>query len=178
MAWPTSRCFAPRTAPGISDTQCLGPFRPSNGGTRAIFLSLETTTGTARPTSLCSGRRMARGISSTRARGMPMDFRGATETTFRSPSARETTAETMTDELWQRSACDLADGIRQKKYSCREAMESVVRRIDARNPALNAIVFDYTKDAIAEASRADEDLAAGRPRGPLHGVPITIKENV
>jgi amidase len=84
----------------------------------------------------------------------------------------------MTDDLWQRSACDLADGIRRKKYSCREVMDSVVRRIDARNPDLNAIVFDFTKEAIAEAGRADDDLAAGRPRGPLHGVPITIKENV
>lgn len=57
-------------------------------------------------------------------------------------------------------------------------MESVVGRIRSRNGALNAIVYDYTEEALAEASRADEDLAAGRPAGSLHGIPVTIKENV
>jgi amidase len=84
----------------------------------------------------------------------------------------------MTDDLWQRSACDLAEGIRRKAFSCLEVMESVVARIRARNPALNAIVYDYGDAALNEALRADEDLAAGRVRGPLHGVPVTIKENV
>jgi amidase len=81
-------------------------------------------------------------------------------------------------DLWQRSAVELADGLRQKAFSCREVMESVVARIRALNPALNAIVYDYTEEALAEARRADDDLAAGRVRGPLHGVPVTIKENV
>ena len=84
----------------------------------------------------------------------------------------------MADDLWQRSACELADGIRQKKYSCADVMASVVARIRALNPALNAIVYDYTEEALAEARRADDDLAAGRERGPLHGIPVTIKENV
>ena len=84
----------------------------------------------------------------------------------------------MADHLWQMSACDLAEGIRQKRFSCLDAMTSVVGRIRARNPALNAIVYDYSEQALAEARRADADLAAGHPRGPLHGVPITIKENV
>ena len=84
----------------------------------------------------------------------------------------------MTEELWQRSACDLADGIARRMFSAREAMESVVGRIRKRNGALNAIVFDYSDEALAEASRADEEIAAGRARGPLHGVPVTIKENV
>jgi amidase len=84
----------------------------------------------------------------------------------------------MADDLWQLSACDLAEGIQAKRFSCREAMQSVVARIDAANPDLNAIVLDLTQDALAEAKRADEDLAAGRVRGPLHGVPVTIKENV
>src|SRR6185436_10238303 len=43
---------------------------------------------------------------------------------------------------------------------------------------LNAIVYDYTEEAMAEARRADDDLAGGWVRGPLHGVPVTIKENV
>ena len=84
----------------------------------------------------------------------------------------------MADELWQRSACDLAEGIRQRKFSCIEVMESVAGRIRTLNGDLNAIVYDYTEEALAEARRADADIAAGRSRGPLHGVPATIKENV
>ena len=84
----------------------------------------------------------------------------------------------MADDLWRRSACELADGIRKRTYSCREVMDSVVGRIRAKNGALNAIVYDYSEEALAEAQRADDDLAAGRVRGPLHGIPVTIKENV
>jgi len=82
------------------------------------------------------------------------------------------------DELWQRSAVELAEGIARRKFSCREAMESVVGRIRAKNGTLNAIVYDYTEEALAEARRADEELAAGNGRAPLYGVPVTIKENV
>jgi len=84
----------------------------------------------------------------------------------------------MSDELWQLSACETAEGIRTKRFSSREAMESVVRRIRAKNPALNAIVYDHSEEALAAATRADADVAASKPLGPLHGVPITIKENV
>src|SRR5262249_25339900 len=84
----------------------------------------------------------------------------------------------MADTLWQLSACELANGIAHRKFSCREAMESVAARIRARNGALNAIVYDYTAEALEEARHADEELASGRSRGPLHGVPVTIKENV
>src|SRR4051812_6725289 len=84
----------------------------------------------------------------------------------------------MADDLWQQSACDLADGIRRKAFSCEEAMASVVERIRTLNPSLNAIVYDLTTEALAEARRADADLATGTLRGPLHGVPVTIKENV
>src|SRR5438309_1387712 len=84
----------------------------------------------------------------------------------------------MADEFWQRSACDLADGIRRRRFSCEEAMTSVVARIRTLNPSLNAIVYDLTAEAVAEARRADADLAKDTLRGPLHGVPVTIKENV
>jgi amidase len=84
----------------------------------------------------------------------------------------------MANDLWQRSACELAEGIRQRQYSCLEVMDSVVGRIRALNGTLNAIVFDYTEEALTAARRADGELAGGAVRGPLHGVPVTIKENV
>lgn len=84
----------------------------------------------------------------------------------------------MDDGLWRRSAFELAEGIRERRWSCVEVMASVTARIRARNPALNAIVNDGTEAALAEARSADAALAAGRLLGPLHGVPVTIKENV
>jgi Asp-tRNA(Asn)/Glu-tRNA(Gln) amidotransferase A subunit family amidase len=66
----------------------------------------------------------------------------------------------MADELWQRSAVELAAGIREKAFSCREVMASVTARIAALNGTLNVIVFDYSEEAMAEGRRADDELAA------------------
>src|SRR5579871_2770053 len=80
------------------------------------------------------------------------------------------------DALWQKNAVDLAAGIREKRFSCSEAMTSVVERIRALNPKLNAIVQDLTEPALAEAEAADRAFP-GDP-GPLYGVPVTIKVNI
>ena len=57
-------------------------------------------------------------------------------------------------------------------------MADVVERIRAVNPQLNAIVVDLGDAAMAAAHAADEARAAGAPLGPLHGVPVTIKQNL
>jgi amidase len=57
-------------------------------------------------------------------------------------------------------------------------MASVVERIRSRNGHLNALVYDYSEAALAAAQAADADLAARRDRGLLHGIPVTIKENI
>ena len=57
-----------------------------------------------------------------------------------------------------------------------EVTEECLRRIDAGNPRLNAFILVRTDQARAEARDADRELAAGRDRGPLHGVPISIKD--
>jgi amidase len=83
----------------------------------------------------------------------------------------------MTD-LWRLSAVDAAAGIRSKEFTSSELMASVVERVWATNPHLNAITIDLTGQAAQEAAAADEAVAAGAELGPLHGVPVTIKENV
>jgi amidase len=75
-------------------------------------------------------------------------------------------------------ACDMAAGIRAKRFTCVDVMEAVVARIAAKNPELNAIVYDYSDQARAQAERAHRAVTEGAPLGPLHGVPVTIKENV
>lgn len=84
----------------------------------------------------------------------------------------------MSEALWQKSAVDIAAGIRHRLFSCSEVMESVVERIRALNPKLNAIVVDLTDQGLAEAAAADRALPTLGDPGPLYGVPVTIKVNI
>ena len=84
----------------------------------------------------------------------------------------------MTQDLWRRSAVELAAMIRAREVSCVEVMESVLRRIARHNGRINAIVVDYGEDALRAAEQKDREVASGTTLGPLHGVPITIKENI
>ena len=84
----------------------------------------------------------------------------------------------MTDEIWRWDATRVAAAVRSKDVSCREVTESVLGRIQSTNPALNAITVDLADQALAAATAADAAVMAGASIGPLHGVPITIKENI
>lgn len=81
-------------------------------------------------------------------------------------------------DLWRLSATELAAGIRNREYTAVEVLDSVLARVDEHNPRLNAITYDCSTTARAEAEAADAALAAGDAVGALHGVPVTIKENV
>jgi amidase len=84
----------------------------------------------------------------------------------------------VSEALWQKSAVEIAAGIRAKRFTCCEVMYSVVERIRALNPKLNAIVTDLTDQALAGAAAADRLLPTLTEPGPLFGVPVTIKVNV
>jgi len=73
-------------------------------------------------------------------------------------------------------AARLAAAVRAKEISAAELVHLTLDAIDRRNPAINAIVWQFRDAAIARAKEADEALARGADVGPLHGVPITIKE--
>ncbi len=81
-------------------------------------------------------------------------------------------------ELWRRSAIDLAQLIATRQVSSAEVVEAHLARIEAVNPKLNAVVRVLADEARAGAAAADRAVAAGEPLGPLHGVPITVKENI
>jgi amidase len=83
----------------------------------------------------------------------------------------------MTD-LWRRSATDLVRMIAARETSSAEVVEAHLERIAAVNGKLNAIVRVLADEARAGAKAADEQVAAGASLGPLHGVPITVKENL
>jgi amidase len=84
----------------------------------------------------------------------------------------------VTGPLWTWDAADLAAAIRKRDISAHDAVSSCVARMHEVNPALNAVTVDLSEHAVAEARRADEAIARGEPIGPLHGVPVTTKENV
>ncbi|MGN6871153.1 MAG: amidase [Solirubrobacteraceae bacterium] len=70
----------------------------------------------------------------------------------------------------------LAAAIRRREVSCREVVAWHLDRIGTINPRINAIVSLRPEAALAEADRADRTLAAGEEVGPLHGLPIAIKD--
>jgi amidase len=75
------------------------------------------------------------------------------------------------------SALHIAAQLRSRQLSAVECLEYFRARVERLNPALNAIVvFDWER-AYEGARRADQTLAQGPPCGPLHGVPMTIKES-
>ena len=74
------------------------------------------------------------------------------------------------------SACDLAKKIRDKEISSRELTDLYIERIERLDGDLNAVVVRDFEGARAAADQADRALAEGREVGPLHGVPVTIKE--
>lgn len=75
------------------------------------------------------------------------------------------------------SATALAAGIRRKEIGCEEILRHYLDRVDRYNGALNALVVEVRQQALEQARAADRAVAAGDELGPLHGVPMTIKES-
>jgi amidase len=70
----------------------------------------------------------------------------------------------------------LAAMVRAKKIGCAELLDHMLARVEKYNPALNAIVATNIPSAKKRARAADRTLARGDKVGPLHGVPMTVKE--
>ena len=75
------------------------------------------------------------------------------------------------------SATELARQIKAKEIGCAELLAHYFDRVDRFNPALNAIIVQIRDEAMARAKAADQALARGEDWGPLHGVPMTVKES-
>src|SRR4051794_26033725 len=79
------------------------------------------------------------------------------------------------ESLVYRSASDLAALIRQRTVSACEVLDAHLAQIADHNPDLNAIVT-FDPEAMTTAAAADRSTARGESCGPLHGVPVTIKD--
>jgi amidase len=80
--------------------------------------------------------------------------------------------------LWRVSATRLAELLGSGEVSSREAVTDVLARVASVNPRVNAVTRVLEEVALAAADRADRELTAGRRLGPLHGLPVSVKENV
>jgi len=75
------------------------------------------------------------------------------------------------------SATEAAKLLQHKVISSRELTAALFDRIDAANPPINAVVEVRREQAMADALAADEAIAGRTEMGPLHGVPMTIKDS-
>lgn len=80
-----------------------------------------------------------------------------------------------TDDLYKLDASATAAAIRAGRITSRQAVEAALARMDAVNPAINAVVHRFDDQALDAADAADRAVKAGGPLGALHGVPVTAK---
>jgi amidase len=80
--------------------------------------------------------------------------------------------------LWELDGTEIAAQIACGDVSARDVTEATLARMDAVNPAINAVVARNDAAALATADAVDAARAAGSTLGPMAGVPVTIKENV
>ncbi len=84
----------------------------------------------------------------------------------------------MSDDLWRWTASSLTTAVREKELSSREVIQAHLDRIEAVNGTVNAVTQVLVDEALIAADAADTAIASGAETGPLHGLPITVKENL
>lgn len=75
-----------------------------------------------------------------------------------------------------RTIVDAADLVRERRTSALELAREMIARAEALQPRLDAFIRITADRLLAGAAQADEEIAAGRYRGPLHGLPLTLKD--
>ncbi len=82
------------------------------------------------------------------------------------------------DELYSLTIADVAALLRKKRISPVELTKAALTRVETLNPRLNAFITVTAERALREARAAEREIARGKYRGPLHGIPITLKDNI
>ncbi len=82
------------------------------------------------------------------------------------------------ESLWRLSAIELAALIKSKKVSAKEAAFAALTRLDAVNPAINAVIDHRPEEVLAQAAAIDAAIARQENVGALAGVPVTVKVNI
>ncbi len=83
-----------------------------------------------------------------------------------------------TDALAGMSITEASDKIRAKTLTSTELVKALLDRIKIYNPKVNCYITVMGADALAQAAQLDAEAKAGKFRGPLHGIPIALKDNI
>jgi aspartyl-tRNA(Asn)/glutamyl-tRNA(Gln) amidotransferase subunit A len=97
-------------------------------------------------------------------------------TAFGTPAQRSGTLNPTPADLTAFSLADAAELLRGRKVSPVELTNACLARIERLNPVLNAFITVTADQALVDARAAEADIARGRRRGPLHGIPIALKD--
>src|SRR5262245_46784572 len=81
-----------------------------------------------------------------------------------------------TADYYYSTVSDLSKLIQTQTVSPVEIVETCLNRIEKFNPELNAFITVLGDDAFEQAKRAESEIRAGQWRGPLHGIPVGIKD--
>ena len=79
-------------------------------------------------------------------------------------------------EICYTSAGDLSKLVQSKEISPVEIIEAHLSRIDETEPVLNSFITLLANEARTAARQAEKDIQAGRYKGPLHGIPVALKD--
>ena len=82
------------------------------------------------------------------------------------------------NDYWKLSAYESAKLIKDGSISAEDLVSSCIERVNQTNNKINAIVDNLSEPALEKANELDKLAKKGKFKGPLHGVPITIKENI
>ncbi|MHB8487188.1 MAG: amidase [Candidatus Acidiferrales bacterium] len=99
---------------------------------------------------------------------------------FAGPRFQESPAGVKPFELDEVTVAELQDGMKSGKFTARSLAQKYLDRIaeiDKQGPAINAII-ELNPDALSIADALDAERKAKGPRGPLHGIPVLIKDNI
>ncbi|MDR2212786.1 MAG: amidase [Pseudomonadales bacterium] len=87
-------------------------------------------------------------------------------------------AQTAAEDLTALTLAEASRRVRAGEVSPVELAQACLARIERLNPMLNAFITVAREQALADALRAEEEIRAGNWRGPLHGIPYALKDNM
>lgn len=82
----------------------------------------------------------------------------------------------MSDAILGKTLTDLSGLLSARELSSLEVMQATLARLERLEKKLNAFITVLSEQALSAAKIADEEMARGKYRGPLHGVPVSIKD--
>ena len=97
---------------------------------------------------------------------------------FAGTSFAQGTTERGSRDLATLTLKQASDLLRRRDVSPVELTEACLARIDRHEPAINAFITVTREQALATARELEGDIRRGRRRGPLHGIPIALKDNI